>query len=981
MKLRLITALLLSGLPLLAQGQGRISGVVQDGKRAVVPGAQLLVENTERGVRRQANTDDLGRYSLPDLPIGTYRITATATGFSARTLSGITLTVGSVTALDIQLDVASVTERIEVKAELPVIDPQQAAGTLINNRSLVELPINGRDFARFAMLTPGAVGRTASLSDLAFNGLHPSHNNFTIDGVDASRGDQPVVTNGFERGARLLTGSIDSLAEFRIQTSNYRAEFGRAAGTVITVASRAGTNNFHGLLFNYLRNSALDARNFFNTTNQLKDPFRYNNFGGNLGGRIWRDRTFFFTNYEGSRQRLGARGTGTVPSALLRQQTLATSPSLAFLLENFPLGTSTTANPLVDSYTRSQSVKINEDTGSFRLDHNLSSRDRLFARINLNNSVVDGPLFSILPSALGLTDFQLVSSKSRNAVLNWQRVVSPNTLLELTAGLQRTMTNGSSDTPYPQVNITGLTVVPGSRRLNLSNANVFQYGGNISHVRGGHTFKAGATLWRTQVNSWTTSFISLTYLSLQDFINNRLGIANLTAGTFGNGIRQSHLGLFAQDSWQLRPGLTIDYGIRYDVTTPNYDAQDRLQSFDTRAGALNPAGGPWYRADRNNWAPRLGIAWQLRPRFAIRTGYGLFYQQFAPGFGNNIAQNTVTGNSQLVRQSIPNLSWPVAPFVAQGTVALPVANGLNWDKPDLYAQQWNFTLLTALPGSFSLETAYVGNRGVNLRRSVNLNWLDPLSGRRAYPAFSRVNIDFANGQSNYHGFQTHLRRQLAGGWLMAFAYTYSKAMDSVNDAVVGNTEPQDFRCFACERSVAGTDVRHIASVNALWDIPFARQNRWLGGWKLSGLAMIRSGIALNATQPLNTLGSDNATNQRPDRVLGVSPYPANPAPEFWLNPAAFATAPRGRLGNSGRNPLYGPGFLQTDLSLLKDFRLRESWKLQFRTEAFNILNRANFAQPNTVVGTPNFGRIFNTVGRTIGSGTSRQIQMVLRLEF
>ena len=963
------------------QSNGRVAGQIQDARQAGIPGARVTVQDSERGLRREVQADGTGRYSAPDLPIGRYQITAEAPGFAARTVTGLTLTVGAVLTLDVQLEVAGVTERIEVQGVMATIDPQQAAGALVTNRPLVELPINGRDFARFALLTPGAVGRTASLSDLAFNGMHPSHNNFTIDGIDASRGDQPVVTNGFERGGRLLTGSLDSLAEFRIQTSNYRAEYGRAAGTVITVASRAGTNSFHGALFEYFRNSALDARNYFNTANQLKDPFRYNNFGGNLGGRIWRDRTFFFTNYEGSRQRLGARGTGTVPSALMRQQALATAPNLRFLLENFPVGTSPTANPLVDNYTRSESVKINEDTGSIRLDHNASPRDRLFARVNLNNSTVDGPLFSILPSALGLTDFQLVPSHSRNVALNWQRIVSPASLLELTAGLQRTMTNGSSETPYPQVNITGLTVVPGSRRLNLSNANVFQYGGTFSHVRGSHTIKAGATLWRTQVNSWTTSVAAVTYLSLQDFINNRMGVANLTAGTFGNGVRQTHVGVFVQDNWQLRPGLTIDYGIRYDVTTPNHDSQDRLQSFDTRSGQLSVPGGPWYRADRNNFAPRLGIAWQLRPRFAIRTGYGLFFQQFSPGFGNNIAQNTLTGNSQLVRQSIPDLAWPLDPFLARGTAALPVANGLNWDKPDLYAQQWNFTLLTALPASLSLETAYVGNRGLNLRRGVNLNWLNPDTGRRAFPAFSRVNVDFANGQSNYHGLQLHLRRQMAQGWLLGFAYTYAKALGNVTDAVVGATEPQDFRCFACEHGAASTDVRHIATINALWELPWAKGNRWLGGWKLSGLAMLRSGIALNVTQPRNTVGSDNVTNQRPDRVLGVSPYLANPSASLWLNPAAFQLAPQGRYGNSARHPLYGPGFFQTDLSLLKDFRLTESSKLQFRTEAFNLFNRPNFAQPNTVAGTPNFGQIFNTLGRTIGSGTSRQIQLVLRLEF
>jgi hypothetical protein len=244
-----------------------------------------------------------------------------------------------------------------------------------------------------------------------------------------------------------------------------------------------------------------------------------------------------------------------------------------------------------------------------------------------------------------------------------------------------------------------------------------------------------------------------------------------------------------------------------------------------------------------------------------------------------------------------------------------------------------------------------------------------------------VNVDFANGQSDYHGLQLHLRRQMAQGWLLGFAYTYAKALGNVTDAVVGATEPQDFRCFACEQGLSSTDVRHIATLNALWDLPWARNNRWLGGWKLSGLAMLRSGIALNVTQPRNTVGSDNATNQRPDRVLGVSPYLPNPTASLWLNPAAFQVAPQGRFGNSGRHPIHGPGFFQTDLSLLKDFRIAEGRKLQFRTEVFNLFNRPNFAQPNTVAGTPNFGQIFNTLGRTIGSGTARQIQLVLRFEF
>jgi len=963
----------------LAQSQGRLSGVVLDANDAVVPDAEVVAEGSATGLRRTVRADGLGRYSVPDLPIGAYRLIASAPGFAKTELDGITLTVAATVSLDVRLQVAGTSERIEVRAEAPAVSPQQAAGVLVGAKPLAELPINGRDYARFSLLSPGAVARSSTLSDLSFNGLHPQHNNFTIDGVDASRADQPTMADGFSRGARLLTGSLDTMAEFRVQTANYRAEYGRAAGSVITIATRSGSNDFHGGLFEFLRNSRVDARNFFNIASQQKDPFTYNNFGGNLGGPVQRNRTFFFANAELSRQRQDVRGTGTVPSAAMREQTLRTSPGLAFLLENYPQGTAPTANPLVDSYSRFQSLGIDENTGSARLDHQFSERNRFFGRLNMNNSLVDGPLFSILPSALGSTDFQYVPSKSRNAVLNFQRMISSQTLMELTAGMQRTMTEGSSDTPYPQVNITGLTVVPGSRRFNLSNSTVFQYGGTVSHVRGGHTLKAGLTLWRTRVNSWTTSFVSLTYVSLADFIANRMTQATLTAGTFGNGLRQTHYGAFIQDTWQLRPRLTLDLGLRYDYATPNYDPQKRLRSFDMRTLTLGEPGAPWYRQDRNNFAPRLALAWQAASRLAVRTGYGLFYQQQAPGAGNALAQNTLAGNALLSRATIPALSWPLDSFVAQGVAPAPVANGFNWDKPDLYGQQWNFTVMSELWGGFGLETAYVGNRGINLRRQININWIDPLTSRRLLPQLSRVNIDHANGQSTYHALQLSVRRRFGTQLHTTFSYTYGKAIDNVPDSGVGGTEPQDLRCFACERGLGATDIRHNAAFSAIWDLPWQKRSRLLGGWKLAVIGLARSGATLNVTQPTNTAGSDNLSNQRPDRVLGVSPYVANQTPDLWLNPAAFVAAPRGRYGTSGRNPLTGPDFVQLDGSAIKDTRITERVNLQLRAEFFNFPNHPNFAAPNTVAGTPNYGRIFNTFGRTIGAGTSRQIQFGLRL--
>ena len=979
--MRAIALFLSAAAALLAQSSGRLSGSILDPNAAAVPHAAVTVINPATAAKRATTADAEGRYFFPDLPIGLYDLEVQAAGFAPRRLGRISLTVASALRLDVQLSVAATSDSVDVVDRTPAIEPQSANGVMVSARALREVPINGRDYGRLSLLAPGAVSPSTSLGDLSFNGLHPGHNNFTMDGVDVSRGDQPTTTDGFSRGARLLTGSIDTMAEFRIQTSNYRAEYGRAAGSVVTIATRSGGNDFHGGLFEFFRNSALDARNFFNTVNQPKDQFRYNNFGGHLAGPIRRDKTFFFLNTELSRQRQGVRGSGTVPSAAMREQVLRASPSLAFLLENFPPGDSPTANPLVANYSRFQSLAVDENTGSLRIDHNFSERDRLFARLNMNNSLVDGPLFSLLPSALGATDFQFVPSKSRNAVINYQRTVSPRTLLELTAGLQRTMTEGSSETPYPQVTITGFTVVPGSRRLNLSNATVFQYGGSLSHVRGAHAWKAGLTFWRTHVNSWTTSVVSLLYLTPQDFINNRLQQATLTAGTFGNGVRQSHLGLYLQDTWQLRPGLTLDLGLRYDFSAPNTSVGDRLRAFDIRSGALGAPGAPWYAADRDNFAPRAALAWQLDSRTALRAGYGIFFQQYPGGAGNNLAQNTLSGNSQLVRQQIPDLSWPLDRFVANAAAVLPVANGFNFDKPDLYAQQWNFTLLRELPGGFGLEAAYTGNRGINIRRSYNTNWIDPALGRRPLPQFSRVTVEYGNGQSVYHGLQLAARRRLGSQLTMTFSYAYAKAIDNVQDATVGAAEPQDFRCLSCERGLGSTDVRHNASFSAVWTPSWKRNSRLLGGWGFSAIGLIRSGLPLNVTQALNTVGSDNLTNQRPDRVLGVPVFPARPTPDLWLNPAAFVPAPRGRFGTSGRNPLSGPGFAQIDLAVHKQILLTERLSAQLRGEFFNLPNHPNFAAPNTVAGTPNFGRIFNTFGRTIGAGTSRQIQLGLRLGF
>lgn len=977
-----------------AQTAGAITGQVLDsGQRAIV-GARVVAQNAATGQAREAQTDAAGHFTLPSLPIGTYKLTVEQSGFQTQARAAVQVGVAETVTADFALAPGVVTETVEVKGGEAVLDTEgTASGGKLNNRTLVELPINGRDYARFSLLQPGAVARSNFISDLSFNGLHTVHNQFAIDGIDASRVDQPYMSNGFERGARLLTGSLDTIAEFRVQGSNYQAQYGRAAGTFINIASKSGSNEFHGTAFEFFRNDALDARNFFNTKPNPQAPFRFNDFGGNLGGPIVKNRTFFFVNYEGSRQRVGITGTGTVPSQLMREQTLAASPELRPILETMPLGTSTTTNPLVDNYSTAKTSQIREDTASVKFDHRFTESNSFYARVNVNDTRVFGPLFGVTPAALGLLDFQNVPVRTSNFAINDQHIFSPRLINEFTFGMQRWASTIISDTPYPQAIITGLTIVSGTRGRTLSNNTSYQVGDTMTYTSGAHTLKFGATVWDVRIIRRSVDTSTLTFASLADFINNTASTASYTVGNPGSSTRGYQVGVFAQDTWRARPNLTIDYGLRYDYFTPPYDPTDRAQPYDTRFGVLAPPGTSYFKPNRKNFAPRLALAWQPTERLIVRTGYGVFYQAYPVGFGSyTVPLNNIPGNTTFVRQQIPDLSYPLTPFLSQGTRPLQTVSGFAWEKPDLYSQQWNLTLVFQVSQSDAVQAAYMGNHGLNLRRNLNINFFDPALGRRPNTAFSDINIETGSGQNIYHGLQLSWKRRLSRGFQFEANYTWAHAIDDVQDQGLFSAQPQDNRNWKAERGNSSGDTRHNFSFSTLYELPFGAGQRWLGGdngavgklvggWKLAALGLIRSGVATTVFIGTNTFGNGNFVNQRPNAVAGVDPYAADQTPNQWFNPAAFSLPAQGTFGNLGRNTVFGPNFRQIDISLLKDTRLTEDVTLQFRAEAFNAFNRPNFDQPNTTFGTPNFGRIFNTFGRTLGLGTSRQIQFALKLLF
>ncbi len=974
-----------------AQTAGKLIGQVNDSSEASVAGAVITAQNIATGQRRTANSDARGSYSIADLPIGTYKVTAEHPGFTQIEKTGIQISVAQTATLNFVLSPGAVTQTVEVTSQADAVDVQP--GETMTTSQVEDLPINGRDFARFAFQTPGAVARSNYIADMSFNGQHTVHNQFAIDGVDASRVDQPYMSNGFERGARLLTGSQETISEFRVQTSDYQAQYGRAAGSFVNIASKSGTNEFHGTLFDYFRNNFLDARNFFNDKPDPQAQFRYNDFGANIGGPIFKNKTFFFVNYEGSRQAIGVTGTGTTLSALARSETLATSPALAPIVNLYPLGTNSTSDPLVDNYNTVRSLAVQEDTGSFKIDHTFNVNDTLFFRFNMNEGDVNGPLFGVDSSALGLLDHQTVPSRTTNFALHEEHIFNPHFLNEVLIGMQRFASTIGSEEPYPEIFNNALTIDPGTRGIYGEVNSSYQIGDAMSYTKGPHTLKWGMNLYRIQIDNHSTDTSSINYTTMQDFIDNTASSANLSVGNPGSATWAYQVGLFAQDTWQLRPGLTIDYGLRWDYETPPYDPGGAAQTFDTRTNALAPPGGAYFKANHNDYQPRLAIAWQARPRLVIRTGYGIFYQSYPVGFGAySVPTNNIPGNTTLLQQQIPNLGYPLTQFVGQGTSPIPTVSGFNWNKPDIYSEQWNVTMAYQVTGSSVLQVAYVGNHGLNLRRDENINLYDPAIGARPNPNFADIDIETASGQNLYHSLQTSYTKRFAKGLQVSGNYTYSHAIDSVDDQGLYDGAPQDINNYKAERGNSSGDVRHSGSFNAVYDVPLGHGQKFLGsssevvnklvgGWQVAGLGTLRTGIAQTVYIPISATGNGNYTNQRPNVVAGVNMVPANQSITNWINAAAFTEPAAGTFGDAGRGIISGPSLANIDLSAIKNTQINERVTFQLRAEFFNFMNHPNFAPPNATLGSSGFGVIYNTLGRTIGFGTSRQIQLSARFNF
>ena len=985
---RLALVVTLFGLTLSAQvDRANINGTVTDASGSLIPSAKVTLVSGETGLTRSVETGSSGNYSINNVPIGSYDLTFTHEGFGAVTMKGIQLFVGQTRTVDARLEIGALTARIDVEATAEQVNQSNAeVGSVIETQQLRDIPINGRNWATLMSLAPGAINvGGGDQRSIRFVGRARDDNNYTFDGIDASGvQEQP------QKADARLNISLESIAEFRVSSAVYTAESGGAGGGQINAVSKTGTNELHGSMFDFLRNDAFDARSPFDPSSI--PPFRMNQFGASLDGPIRKNRTFFFADYEGIRQTLGQTLIGFVPSASFRNQVATASPALQEMVKAYPVG-----QIHIDADTdelRVQGVNSHrEDSGMIRVDHRFTDKTTFFARYNIDDAFLDSP-----SGNLGARDTTAI--RPSNLALDVTHIFAPTVINEAKVGMNRSAFKHPVQGIFP-VNVS----VPGfddltANALDEEIGTTFSWVDDLTINRGHHTFKVGADIRRIRLNNSGNAIdlTSLSYASAQDFVNNSLDSVSVDAALGIGGMRRTFWMGYGQDEFKVRPNLTLNLGLRYEYYSVMKEVKDRILVVDpVGCHGFCPPGTPMYSPDRNNFAPRLGLAWSpehFNGKTTIRTGFGIYYGANQNDDFSDPHESTATRLS-LSSADLPNLSYPITPFLSQLQAQGVSPKGIDRHRRDLYYENWDFVVEQRLPSNFVGQVGYVGSEGHRLFEGHAVNLLDPVSRKRPLPTFGQFNIKYNDGNSNFNALQGSLQRSFSSGWLWQTQYMWSHA---ITDSSVGAGESvsvQNASCRACDRSNAPYDVRHTITTNSIYQLPFGpgrhylRSGGWasrlIGGWELSGIATASTGRPINITvrRSASDMPDGNASNQRPNLAPGVPIYAAQQTISNWFNPAAFGVPAKGTWGNLGRYIARGPGYWELDTALEKRTRVFERASVSFRVEAFNLLNHAIYANPASNLSAPaSFGTITSVLNTgAVGTGTPRRLQLMLRADF
>ena len=1029
---------------------GTIAGTVTDASGNALGEARVHLREVETGRERTTTVSQTGDFRIPLLPAGRYRLEVQGPGYQGRSLE-LDLLINQEIRIEVPMLPASRGESIEVRAPRSLLKPESAAtGTVIENRQIRGLPLDGRNFLELTLLTPGvnvaAQGSAGSVRGsfaVNVNGARENSNMYLLDGV--YNGDPKLNGTG-------VNASADAIREFEVSTSTYDASFGRNGGGQVNVVVKSGTNDVHGTAYYFFRNSALDARNFFVPAGEPDPRYQRNQFGFSAGGPLSRNRTFLFGDYEGRRAAEGITKVSNVPTALERGGDFSQS-GLRYLLDPItmqpfpgnripashihPAGSNIAAlYPLPNrgvpgqNYVSSPVQLDRNDQFDVRLDHQVTASGDMAARYSMSDRSLfepfSGPSFATVPG-FGID----LPVRSHNFMLSETHAVTPVLLNEARVAFSRV--SGSSLQENMDRNLNQAVGLPAlsdnPRRYGLSfmtlpgysslgdefndpqqsATNVYQALDNATWSRGRSLWKFGFEFRRTQQNAFRDvqsrgflNFLGLTGNSVAELLQ---GLPSYTGGALLDNpqyLRTSSYSVFVNDNWRVLPRLTLNLGLRYEYNSPPVDRYDRANIYDPGRGSLVPVGTAGvprggFLPDRNNLAPRLGLAWTVdrNARTVVRAGYGVYYDQspLAPGEGLYFSPPYYNFRLYFSLPQFPltlDNPWPSNfPFPTP-----PSALAFQRDLRSSYMQHWNFNIQRQVGRIGVVEGGYVASKGTKLLSARDINQPAPSAAQfnpRPNPYFDDISALESRASSSYQSFQARYQRSFAAGFSALAGYTWAKSIDDSSNffSSAGDPNfPQDSYNVSAERGRSNFDVRHRLTASYSWELPFGRGKRWLpegagarilGGWQTFGIWTFQTGrpFTVALLPELDNSGTGRSVlgfgaNDRPDVVRNPA-LPVRTA-ERWFDTAAFAIPARGSFGNAGRNILDGPGLRSINVSLLRDFSLRESLSLQFRAEAFNLLNSVNFDLPDIFAGSPTFGRVSS-------AHAPRHIQFGLKLLF
>jgi hypothetical protein len=1020
---------------------GTITGDVVDPNNAAVVGAHVQIRNQETGGVRELVTAQGGAFSAPSIPVGVYTISVTQDGFAPLKRTGIGLTVGQSIEVHLALTVGSVEQVVTVADTPATIDTStlQSQG-LVDERQVKNLPLNGRSFDQLLQLNPASVSYTTQRSGgvgtsnssvgnmFSISGRRPQDNLFLLNGIEYTGASLINVTPGGTSGQLL---GVEAVREFNVVTDTYGANYGKRTGAQISIITASGSNEVHGSVYEFLRNSALDARNYFD---QAQIPeFQRNDFGAAVGGPLRRDKLFGFVNYEGYRQHLGLSDVTFVPDASARANAVA---SVQPLLALWPVGTTELGGGIAEAFSNPPQ-QIREDFGTTRIDDNLSQKDLLFGVYTIDDSDATTPSTNPYSSIYERLREQVFSAQE-------QHVFSPNLLNTFRFGFSRgdfyfnSILSGSvpgwvSDGPVGAIVISGSTASNGASQITLAGANtgsnnatarnLFTVDDHIYWTHGKHQIEAGVWLQRLQSNDFLAQdqYGQASFSTLSTFEAGTVSKYTIVPSPTELGWRSLFSAGFIEDAWKVTPRLEVRAGLRVESSNGWNEAQNRASNYGFTDGVINTTptvGGSALTDNRAKFLPepRVGFAYDPfgKGKTVLKGSFGVHralldtldyrLDQTAP-FNTTLSYSNTTVSKLASISTSSATGGKVSPSNVQTNIATPTVLA------------WTLKLEQAIAPQTSITVGYVGSHGYHQILSEDENTpasvvcpdsLCPSSlpaGTIYYTSTTLANPKLANstswvsqGVSNYNGLEVDVRRQLTQGLQLRGVYTFSRNLDdgsAWNTSVSANTPA--FVSFPgnpkVDYGLAATNISHAAAINGTWELPLGHGHALLGnastitqgligGWTFSGIATLQTGFPFSPQLGYNPTGNGDSRNPaRPELNPNFSGklYPKTAGE--WFNPNAFEAPYPGTFGNASRDSLKGPGLDDVDLSFAKNTTIHERLRTQFRAEYFNILNHTNFTTPNAVVYS-SATELSPTAGiMTATATTSRQLQFALKFLF